>query len=115
MDLLTKVNSVPRYIYIFREGVATVEELKAKILPTTQTAFKKVVPKEPKAAATDKEAGQSQSQSQSQTKKTAAAKSSAVPKSDHPVRCTPLWIDLLPALPVQSSMIVFLNPVCYSL
>ncbi|KAF8933205.1 ATP11 protein-domain-containing protein [Dissophora ornata] len=62
------------------EGVASVEELKAKVLPATQTAFKKVVPQEPKVAATDatdKEAGQSQSQ----TKKTAAAKPSAVPES----------------------------------
>ncbi|KAG0004673.1 hypothetical protein BGZ65_012921 [Modicella reniformis] len=44
------------------EGVGTIEELKTKLLPTTQTAFKKVEPLEPKAGMADKQTGQDRDQ-----------------------------------------------------
>ncbi|KAF9930810.1 hypothetical protein FBU30_011259 [Linnemannia zychae] len=58
------------------EGVATIEELKAKVLPATQTAFKKVQPLEP--------AKENESQKQKQPAADAATASSSTSASATP-------------------------------
>lgn len=63
-----------------REGVGTIEELKAKVLPITQTAFKPVRPLESNsAAATGKDLAEGQAQGQS------IKDTSKVPESSNPV------------------------------
>ncbi|KAK3828535.1 MAG: ATP11 protein-domain-containing protein [Benniella sp.] len=55
------------------EGVGTIDELKAKLLPTTQTAFKKAQPQEPKAVAVENKTEQAPRQASSTTAATTNA------------------------------------------
>ncbi|KAF9959043.1 hypothetical protein BGZ72_010384 [Mortierella alpina] len=71
------------------EGVGTIEELKAKVLPITQTAFKPVRPLDSSSTATGKVSAEGQTQGQ------ASRDTSKVPESSNPSLDKIMKIDLV--------------------
>lgn len=68
-----------------REGVKSIEELKAKVLPPTQTAFKKAQPLETDNKESSSSAAQKQKQPAAAAKATSSSTSTGAPGSGNPV------------------------------
>ncbi|KAG0208916.1 hypothetical protein BGX28_000235 [Mortierella sp. GBA30] len=82
------------------EGLKTIEELKAKVLPTTQTAFKKVDPLEPSSPAADRSLEEEQAKGQAQLRER-TNDASKTPESSSPSLDKIMKLDLVQDLSAE--------------
>ncbi|KAG0310404.1 hypothetical protein BGZ97_012590 [Linnemannia gamsii] len=88
--------------YTQKEGVKSIEELKAKVLPTTQTAFKKVQSVETdNKASSSSAAAQKQKQPASAAPTSAASSSAGAPDSGSPALDKIMKLDLVKDLDAE--------------
>ncbi|KAG0315573.1 hypothetical protein BGZ99_007366 [Dissophora globulifera] len=102
-SLFTASSRLSSQKFVSGEGVASVEELKAKLLPQTQTAFKKAAPQEPNESSTNATAATTGkvSESSNATAKSAAPKTVAPESGSHSLDKI-LKLDLVKDLDAES-------------